>query len=65
MVVHDQVANGVKHLPHLRDLCLNEVTVRSAKHILKVVRKSVKFINMVEQETSSLFKFFTCFCRTF
>lgn len=32
-----QVANKVKHLPHLWDLCLNEITVRSAKHILKVI----------------------------
>ncbi|CAN8254697.1 unnamed protein product [Cochlearia groenlandica] len=30
-----RIANGVKHLPHLWDLCLNEITIRSAKHILK------------------------------
>ena len=42
MAVHDQIANGVKHLPHLWDLCLNEITVRSAKHILKVVYKVCK-----------------------
>lgn len=26
-----------KHLPHLRDICTNEIIVRSAKHILKVI----------------------------
>ncbi|KAF9675620.1 hypothetical protein SADUNF_Sadunf09G0051100 [Salix dunnii] len=30
-----KVAEGIKHLPHLWDLCCNEVVVRSAKHILK------------------------------
>lgn len=33
-----QVADGTKHLPHLWDLCSNEIVVRSAKHILKVIR---------------------------
>lgn len=33
-----QVADGTKHLPHLWDLCSNEIVVRSAKHILKVTR---------------------------
>lgn len=32
-----QVADGTKHLPHLWDLCTNEIVVRSAKHILKVI----------------------------
>lgn len=32
-----QVADGTKHLPHLWDLCSNEIVVRSAKHILKVI----------------------------
>ena len=31
-----QVADRTKHLPHLWDLCSNEIVVRSAKHILKV-----------------------------
>lgn len=31
-----QVADGTRHLPHLWDLCSNEIVVRSAKHILKV-----------------------------
>ncbi|GFY92163.1 tetratricopeptide repeat (TPR)-containing protein [Actinidia rufa] len=30
-----KVAKGTKHLPHLWDLCSNEIVVRSAKHILK------------------------------
>ncbi|GMP41830.1 hypothetical protein CsSME_00011793 [Camellia sinensis var. sinensis] len=36
-----KVAEGTKHLPHLWDLCSNEIMVRSAKHILKdVLRES-------------------------
>ncbi|KAK7271601.1 hypothetical protein RJT34_27637 [Clitoria ternatea] len=30
-----KVAEGTKHLPHLWDLCNNEIVVRSAKHIIK------------------------------
>lgn len=30
-----KVADGAKHWPHLWDLCLNEIVVRSAKHIFK------------------------------
>ncbi|KAK1426603.1 hypothetical protein QVD17_15279 [Tagetes erecta] len=30
-----KVAYGTKHLPHLWDLCCNEIIVRCAKHILK------------------------------
>ncbi|XP_027159196.1 clustered mitochondria protein [Coffea eugenioides] len=30
-----KVAEGTRHMPHLWDLCLNEIVVRSAKHILK------------------------------
>ncbi|PSS24481.1 Clustered mitochondria protein [Actinidia chinensis var. chinensis] len=30
-----KVAEGTKNLPHLWDLCSNEIVVRSAKHILK------------------------------
>ncbi|KAD5802797.1 hypothetical protein R6Q59_023791 [Mikania micrantha] len=32
-----KVADGTKHLPHLWDLCSNEIIVRCAKHILKEV----------------------------
>ncbi|ESQ45291.1 hypothetical protein EUTSA_v10010065mg [Eutrema salsugineum] len=37
-----RIANGVKHLPHLWDLCLNEITVRSAKHILKDILREIE-----------------------
>ncbi|CAJ2630760.1 unnamed protein product [Trifolium pratense] len=30
-----KVAAGTKHLPHLWDLCNNEIVVRSAKHVIK------------------------------
>ncbi|KAF1881257.1 hypothetical protein Lal_00023293 [Lupinus albus] len=30
-----KVATGTKHLPHLWDLCNNEIVVRSAKHVIK------------------------------
>ncbi|PNY17653.1 protein KIAA0668, partial [Trifolium pratense] len=30
-----KVAGGTKHLPHLWDLCNNEIVVRSAKHVIK------------------------------
>ncbi|RHN55691.1 putative CLU domain-containing protein [Medicago truncatula] len=32
-----KVAGRTKHLPHLRDLCNNEIVVRSAKHVIKVL----------------------------
>lgn len=31
-----QVAEGTRHMPHLWDLCSNEIVVRSAKHVIKV-----------------------------
>ncbi|XVE76684.1 hypothetical protein DITRI_Ditri13aG0001300 [Diplodiscus trichospermus] len=37
-----KVANGTKHLPHLWDLCSNEIVVRSAKHILKDVLRDTE-----------------------
>ncbi|KAK4756668.1 hypothetical protein SAY87_006795 [Trapa incisa] len=30
-----KVADGTRHLPHLLDLCSNEIVIRSAKHIFK------------------------------
>ncbi|XP_047980101.1 clustered mitochondria protein-like isoform X1 [Salvia hispanica] len=30
-----RVAEGTRHMPHLWDLCSNEVVVRSAKHVIK------------------------------
>lgn len=37
-----KVADGTKHLPHLWDLCSNEIVVRSAKHILKDVLRETE-----------------------
>ncbi|KAE8677489.1 Clustered mitochondria protein [Hibiscus syriacus] len=36
------VPSGTKHLPHLWDLCSNEIVVRSAKHILKDVLRDTE-----------------------
>ncbi|KAL1547485.1 clustered mitochondria protein-like [Salvia divinorum] len=30
-----QVAEGTRHMPHLWDLCSNEIVIRSAKHVMK------------------------------
>ncbi|XP_042047208.1 clustered mitochondria protein-like [Salvia splendens] len=30
-----QVAEGTRHMPHLWDLCSNEIVIRSAKHVIK------------------------------
>ncbi|XP_057521478.1 clustered mitochondria protein isoform X2 [Amaranthus tricolor] len=30
-----KVAEGTRHMPHLWDLCVNEIAVRAAKHLLK------------------------------
>ncbi|KAL3516547.1 hypothetical protein ACH5RR_023449 [Cinchona calisaya] len=37
-----RVAEGTRHMPHLWDLCLNEIVVRSAKHILKDVLRDTE-----------------------
>lgn len=37
-----KVANGTKHLPHIWDLCSNEIVVRSAKHIFKDVLRNTE-----------------------
>ncbi|CAN1827682.1 Clustered mitochondria protein [Linum perenne] len=37
-----RVAEGTKHLPHLWDLCSNEIVVRSAKHVLKDLLRDVE-----------------------
>ncbi|KAM7512311.1 hypothetical protein LguiB_011186 [Lonicera macranthoides] len=37
-----KVADGTKHLPHLWDLCTNEIVVRSAKHILKDIMRDTE-----------------------
>ncbi|XP_044493286.1 clustered mitochondria protein-like isoform X2 [Mangifera indica] len=37
-----KVAHGTKHLPHLWDLCSNEIVVRSAKHIIKDLLRDIE-----------------------
>ncbi|XP_047337970.1 clustered mitochondria protein-like isoform X2 [Impatiens glandulifera] len=37
-----KVAEGIKHLPHFLDLCLNEIVVRSAKHIMKYLLRETE-----------------------
>ncbi|KAL5762727.1 hypothetical protein ACOSP7_018991 [Xanthoceras sorbifolium] len=37
-----KVADGTKHLPHLWDLCSNEIVVRSAKHLIKDVLRDTE-----------------------
>ncbi|GER39391.1 clustered mitochondria protein homolog [Striga asiatica] len=32
------VAAGARHMPHLWDICCNEIVVRSAKHVVKVIQ---------------------------
>ncbi|KAF2293628.1 hypothetical protein GH714_003502 [Hevea brasiliensis] len=52
-----RVAEGTKHLPHLWDLCSNEIVVRSAKHILKDVLRDTE-----DQDLgSAISHFFNCF----
>ncbi|XP_052211359.1 clustered mitochondria protein [Diospyros lotus] len=58
-----KVAEGTKHLPHLWDLCINEIVVRSAKHIIKDVLRDSEDHDL----GSSISHFFNCFfgnCQT-
>ncbi|XP_050284161.1 clustered mitochondria protein-like [Quercus robur] len=52
-----KVADGTKHLPHLWDLCSNEIVVRSAKHILKDVLRDVGDHDIAP----AISHFFNCF----
>ncbi|XP_023527346.1 clustered mitochondria protein-like isoform X2 [Cucurbita pepo subsp. pepo] len=52
-----KVAEGTKHLPHLWDLCSNEIAVRSAKHILKDVLRDTEDHDL----GMALSHFFNCF----
>ncbi|GLT37055.1 hypothetical protein SLA2020_113930 [Shorea laevis] len=52
-----KVANGTKHLPHLWDLCTNEIVVRSAKHILKDVLRDAEDHDI----GPTISHFFNCF----
>ncbi|EEF49189.1 clustered mitochondria protein [Ricinus communis] len=52
-----RVAEGTKHLPHLWDLCSNEIVVRSAKHIFKDVLRDTE-----DQDLGPVIShFFNCF----
>ncbi|XP_074294610.1 clustered mitochondria protein-like isoform X2 [Silene latifolia] len=52
-----KVAEGTKHMPHLWDLFVNEIAVRSAKHLLKDVLRDTE-----EHEVGpAISHFFNCF----
>lgn len=52
-----KVAEGTKHLPHLWDICSNEIVVRSAKHIIKDVLRDTE-----DQDLGpAISHFFNCF----
>ncbi|KAL9275941.1 Clustered mitochondria protein-like protein [Drosera capensis] len=52
-----KVADGTKHLPHLRDLCTDEIAVRSAKHIFKDVLRNTEDHDIAP----AISRFFNCF----
>ncbi|PRQ38151.1 putative clustered mitochondria protein [Rosa chinensis] len=52
-----KVADGTRHLPHLWDLCSNEIVVRSAKHILKDVLRDTEDHDI----GPAICHFFNCF----
>ncbi|KAJ8748741.1 hypothetical protein K2173_011293 [Erythroxylum novogranatense] len=52
-----KVADGIKHLSHLLDLCTNEIAVRSAKHILKDVLRDTEDHDL----GPAVSHFFNCF----
>ncbi|GMH18997.1 hypothetical protein Nepgr_020838 [Nepenthes gracilis] len=52
-----KIADGTKHLPHLWDICTNEITVRSAKHILKDVLRDTED----HEIAPAIAHFFNCF----
>ncbi|KAL3537348.1 hypothetical protein ACH5RR_000714 [Cinchona calisaya] len=51
-----KVAEGARHMPHLWDLCLNEIVVRSAKHILRDVLRDTEDHDL----GSAIAHFFNC-----
>ncbi|KAK3023993.1 hypothetical protein RJ639_044150, partial [Escallonia herrerae] len=52
-----KVADGTKHLPHLWDLCSNEIVVRSAKHMLKDILRDSEDHDLAP----AIARFFNCF----
>ncbi|XP_075660257.1 clustered mitochondria protein-like isoform X1 [Castanea sativa] len=56
-ILEKWLIDGTKHLPHLWDLCSNEIVVRSAKHILKDVLRDIE-----DHDIAPAIKhFFNCF----
>ncbi|KAL4198222.1 hypothetical protein AMTRI_Chr03g139130 [Amborella trichopoda] len=54
-----KVAEMTKHLPHISDLCIAEIVVRSAKHILEDVLRDT-----IDHDLgSAVAHFFNCFLR--
>ncbi|PIN14395.1 putative protein CLU1/cluA/TIF31 [Handroanthus impetiginosus] len=52
-----KVAEGTKHMPHLWDLCSNEIVVRSAKHIFKDILRDTEDHDLA----LAISHFFNCF----
>ncbi|KAK6162889.1 hypothetical protein DH2020_002730 [Rehmannia glutinosa] len=52
-----KVADGTKHMPHLWDLCSNEIVVRSAKHIVKDILRDTEEHDLGH----AMSHFFNCF----
>ncbi|KAG8363575.1 hypothetical protein BUALT_Bualt19G0036700 [Buddleja alternifolia] len=52
-----KVAEGIRHMPHLWDLCSNEIVVRSAKHIIKDAVRDTEDHNIGH----AISHFFNCF----
>ncbi|KAK9748596.1 hypothetical protein RND81_02G069100 [Saponaria officinalis] len=56
-----KVAEGTRHMPHLWDLCVNEIAVRSAKHLLKNILRDTD-----DHELGpAISHFFNCFFGDF
>ncbi|KAK4797948.1 hypothetical protein SAY86_030274 [Trapa natans] len=51
-----KVADGTRHLPHLWDLCSNEIVIRSAKHVFKDTLRDIEDHDL----GPSISNFFNC-----
>lgn len=52
-----KIAEGTKHMPHLYDLCTNEIAIRAAKHLLKDALRGTEDHDI----GPSIAHFFNCF----
>lgn len=52
-----KIAEGTRHMPHLHDLCTNEIAVRAAKHLLKDSLRGIEDHDLAP----SIAHFFNCF----